>query len=264
MSIRDAFENCLVELNKVQAPSLLLDDFVYLFNKAVQQYINIRYNLFETKQQLTDDLRVLLKTHKEDLNPGVIGSFDGPTIGLPSDYMHMLNCICTFTQTKENKCGNSKTITKGANKMDTTQWSHVIENYYMKPSVKQPYYYIMNISDPKLDASLSHKDEDKDQSASQTSNQYKRYGNSTMPTMQIKYGDDPNYKLTEVRIDYLRAPYYYTLTQDQLDDIQDQSMIIEFPDYVVYEIINTLVKLILENGGNPRIQTHMGVNQSIV
>lgn len=264
MSIRDAFENCLVELNKVQAPSLLLDDFVYLFNKAVQQYINSRYNLFETKQQLTDDLRVLLKTHKEILNPGVDGTFDGPTIGLPSDYMHMLNCICTFTQTKENKCGNSKTITKGANKMDTTQWSHVIENYYMKPSVKQPYYYIMNISDPKLDASLSHKDEDKDQSASQTSNQYKRYGNSTMPTMQIKYGDDPNYKLIEVRIDYLRAPYYYTLTQDQLDDIQDQSMIIEFPDYVVYEIINTLVKLILENGGNPRIQTHMGVNQSIV
>lgn len=264
MSIRDAFENCLVELNKVQAPSLLLDDFVYLFNKAVQQYINIRYNLFETKQQLTDDLRVLLKTHKEVLNPSVIGTFDGPTIGLPSDYIHMLNCICTFTQTKGNKCGNSKTITKGANKMDTTQWSHVIENYYMKPSVKQPYYYIMNISDPKLDASLSHKDEDKDQNASQTSNQYKRYGNSTIPTMQIKYGDDPNYKLTEVRIDYLRAPYYYTLTQDQLDDIQDQSMIIEFPDYVVYEIINTLVKLILENGGNPRIQTHMGVNQSIV
>lgn len=264
MSIRDAFENCLVELNKVQAPSLLLDDFVYLFNKAVQQYINIRYNLFETKQQLTDDLRVLLRTHKEDLNPGVIGSFDGKTIGLPSDYMHLLNCICTFTQTKENKCGNSKTITKGANKMDTTQWSHVIENYYMKPSVKQPYYYIMNISDPKLDDSLSHKDEDKDQNASQTSNQYKRYGNSTMPTMQIKYGDDPNYKLTEVQIDYLRAPYYYTLTQDQLDDIQDKSMIIEFPDYVVYEIINTLVKLILENGGNPRIQTHMGVNQSII
>jgi hypothetical protein len=68
MSIRDAFENCLVELNKVQAPSLLLDDFVYLFNKAVQQYINARYNLFETKQQLTDDLRVLLVTYKHDLS----------------------------------------------------------------------------------------------------------------------------------------------------------------------------------------------------
>ena len=47
-----------------------------------------------------------------------------------------------------------------------------------------------------------------------------------MPTMQIKYGDDPMWKLTEVRVDYLRAPYYYTLTQDQLDDISDKSMII--------------------------------------
>jgi len=35
MSIRDAFENTLIELNKVQAPSLLIDDFIYLFNKAV-------------------------------------------------------------------------------------------------------------------------------------------------------------------------------------------------------------------------------------
>jgi hypothetical protein len=35
MSIRDAYEHCLIELNKVQAPSLLLDDFVYFFNKAV-------------------------------------------------------------------------------------------------------------------------------------------------------------------------------------------------------------------------------------
>ena len=120
MSIRDAFENCLVELNKVQAPSLLLDDFVYLFNKAVQQYINIRYNLFETKQQLTDDLRVLLVTYKKDLRKDPqSGSFDGYPMDLPLDYMHMLNCICTFTQTKENKCGTSKTITKGANKMDT-------------------------------------------------------------------------------------------------------------------------------------------------
>lgn len=258
MSIRDAFENCLVELNKVQAPSLLLDDFVYLFNKSIQQYINIRYNLFETKQQLTDDLRVLLSTSIVTFQPSVEGSFDGVTVTLPNDYQHMLNCICVFQQ--ETKCG-LKAITRGVNKMDTTQWSHVIDNYYMKPSVKQPYYYIMNISEPILEKD-GYTDEDKDQIAA--ANQYRRYGNSTMPTMQIKYGDDPKYKLTEVRIDYLRAPYYYTLTQDQLDDIQDQSMIIEFPDYVVYEIINTLVKLILENGGNPRIQTHMGVNQSIV
>jgi hypothetical protein len=35
MTYREAFENVLIELNKVQAPSLLVDDFVYLFNKAI-------------------------------------------------------------------------------------------------------------------------------------------------------------------------------------------------------------------------------------
>lgn len=262
MSIRDAFENCLVELNKVQAPSLLLDDFVYLFNKAIQQYINIRYNLFETKQQLTDDLRVLLVTHKEDLSGDPVGgSFEGYTIDLPIDYQHMLNCICTFSQ-ENAKCDKNKTIIRGANKMDTTQWSHVIDNYYMKPSVKQPYYYIMNIQKDPLWAKTSYTDEDKDIAAT-GSDRYQRYGNSIVPKMQIKYGEDPRYKLTEVRIDYLRAPYYYTLTQDQLDDWADNSMIIEFPDYVVYEIINTLVKMILENGSNPRMQSHVAANTSI-
>lgn len=262
MSIRDAFENCLVELNKVQAPSLLLDDFVYLFNKAVQQYINIRYNLFETKQQLTDDLRVLLVTHIHGLGTPEKGSFDGYTMDLPVDYQHMLNCICTFSQGNA-KCDKNRTIIRGANKMDTTQWPHVIDNYYMKPSVKQPYYYIMNIQDPIVDTTLRHTDEDKDDYAASAVNPYARYGNSSVPKMQIKYGEDPRYELTEVRIDYLRAPYYYTLTQDQLDDWTDNSMIIEFPDYVVYEIINTLVKIILENGSNPRMQSHVAANTSI-
>jgi hypothetical protein len=55
-------------------------------------------------------------------------------MALPDDYQHVLNCICTFYQ-ENQECG-AKTIIKGANKMDTTQWSHVINNYYMKPSVK--------------------------------------------------------------------------------------------------------------------------------
>lgn len=261
MSIRDAFENCLVELNKVQAPSLLLDDFIYLFNKSVQQYINIRYNLFETKQQLTDDLRVLLVTHIHTLTHPQTGSFEGYTMTLPDDYQHMLNCICTFSKPgQETKCEEDRTIIKGANKMDTTQWPHVINNYYMQPSVRQPYYYIMNVSDPVLDMTPYHTDEEKDSRATTT---YLRYGNSSVPKMQIKYGSNPRYTLNEVRIDYLRAPYYYTLTQEQLDDFTDSSMIIEFPDYVIYEIINTLVKMILENGSNPRLQSHVAANTSI-
>ena len=49
-TIRQCFEACLVELDKVQAPSLLLEDFNYLFNKAIQKYYNRRYSLFESNQ----------------------------------------------------------------------------------------------------------------------------------------------------------------------------------------------------------------------
>jgi hypothetical protein len=71
--------------------------------------------------------------------------------------------------------------------------------------------------------------------------------------MEMKYGNDPDYEVVAVYVDYLRSPYYYSLTSAQLDAIADSSTVIEFPDYVIYEIINTLVKLILENGSNPRM-----------
>ena len=147
MSIRDAFENCLVELNKVQAPSLLLDDFVYLFNKAIQQYINTRYTAFETKQQLTDDLRVLLKTHTETISPGKPGSFDGETIKLPTDYVHILNCICVYHVKKQFKCYDKDSYVQfAAKRLTSDTWSSIINDYYNRPLPTRPYYYIHNVN----------------------------------------------------------------------------------------------------------------------
>ena len=37
----------------------------------------------------------------------------------------------------------------------------------------------------------------------------------------------------------------------------------EFPDYVNYEIINILVGLILENTSNPRLNTNIPLTQTI-
>lgn len=251
MSIRDAYEHCLIELNKVQAPSLLLDDFVYFFNKAVQQYINSRYNLFEIKQQLTDDLRVLLM-HKEYRGMEL---FSLPTISLPDDYMHILNCQIEFKYTGKG-CKNGTTFIKGVNKVDTGQWAHIMDNYYMKPSAKQPYFYIMNRNDSALIADTSYREE-----LFVSGN---RYGNSVKPVMEIKYGNAlTDHKVEAVYVDYLRAPRYYSITVDELDDPTDTTEIIEFPDYVVYEIVNVLVKLVMENSNNPRVQNHVGVNTSI-
>ena len=73
MTARQVFEATLIELSKVQAPALKLYEFNYLFNKAINQYINKVYNVYDVNQQTTDDLRVLkstayLKPHKFGAN----------------------------------------------------------------------------------------------------------------------------------------------------------------------------------------------------
>lgn len=62
MTARQVFEATLIELSKNQAPALKLYEFNYLFNKAINQYINKVYNVYDINQQTTDDLRVLKST----------------------------------------------------------------------------------------------------------------------------------------------------------------------------------------------------------
>lgn len=62
MTARQVFEATQIELSKVQAPNLKLYEFNYLFNKAINQYINKVYNVHDINQQTTDDLRVLRST----------------------------------------------------------------------------------------------------------------------------------------------------------------------------------------------------------
>ena len=55
-------------------PALKLHEFNYLFNKAINQYINKVYNVYDVNQQTTDDLRVLkatafMKPHKVSAHP---------------------------------------------------------------------------------------------------------------------------------------------------------------------------------------------------
>lgn len=261
MTVRELYNNVLVELNKVQAPSLLLEDFVYLINKSIQRYINKKYNFFEMNQQLTDDLRVLLKSSQplnesRDASGTLISSLvDGaPQYDLPDDYMHILNCICAFPKNQKCGCTGERELI-AASKLDTASWPHTVENYYMKPSKKRPYYYIINIEDPETNYDYYDPKNAVNQSRGE------RYGNSQVPVIQIKSG---KVKPSAVYIDYLRAPKYIDLTIEDLDKITDETPQLEFPDYVIYEIINELVTLILENTKDPRVQTQVATSQSIM
>lgn len=252
MSIRDIYEHILIELNKVQAPALLLDDFNYFLNKGLQYFFNKRYQLFESTQQLTDDLRVFTKTVK--LIPQLEQSanvFDSSyRVELPNDYVHILNCICEITDHKpKKKCdGDSITYQIGANKVNTNQWPHLIENHYMKPSVKRPYYYIINVEDPRSIGTPPDSEKT-----------ITRYGNTTIPVMEVKIGDSKNFSLDAVYVDYLRAPEFLNLTEEDLDEALDSTKVIDLPDYVAYDLISEIVTLIMENNSNPRIQTFPAV-----
>lgn len=157
MTARQVFEAVLVEMNKVQAPSLLLEDFNYLFNKAINQYINKRYNIYDVNQQTTDDLRVLKSSvtlralnDKSTVNDVTVrDSMYGAIyeFALPADYLHLLNCVCNFKVNKPFKCYNANTYVQfPATRLTSDMWSQIITNFYMRPTYKRPYYFIHNVN----------------------------------------------------------------------------------------------------------------------
>lgn len=312
MTSRQVYEAVLIELNKVQAPSLLLEDFNYLFNKAIYQYINKRYNIYDINQQTTDDIRVLKataiipmeKTSKYGTSPESViakNSLYGATYEgvLPMDYLHLLNCVCEYNVKKQFKCYDKGTYVQfNAVRLTSDIWGQVINNFYMRPMYKRPYYYIHNVNqlsgdvtkaktptnpyDANSPGTTDHADgasnvinfsESKDVlTLPRTLDDYDaverdaelRFGNVSQPRIEIRYGkDDSLFELERIYVDYIKSPQNIRLTQEQLDLTEDTSQIMEFPDYICQEIINELVHIVMENSSDPRLQTHIPVSQSI-
>lgn len=160
MTARQVWEGMLTELSKVNAPSLLLHEFNYYFNKAINQYINKRYNIYDVSQQTTDDLRVLKAT--AILTPEQADAYDdysaygagasklfGATyeVTLPDDYLHMLNCVCIYQMAKNHRCYNKGDyVDFAAKRLTADSWSTIINDYYNRPLPERPYYYIHNVN----------------------------------------------------------------------------------------------------------------------
>ena len=92
-----------------------------------------------------------------------------------------------------------------------------------------------------------------------------RYANSSTVRIEIRCGRDNSntFSLSAVQVDYVKAPQFIRLTQEQLDSDEDISQIMEFPDYVNQEIINELVNLIMRKTNDPSLNTHIQMTQSI-
>ena len=174
MTARQVFEATLIELSKVQAPSLRLYEFNYLFNKAINQYINKVYNIYDINQQTTDDLRVLKATayltpnkystgnkalqnnsaanassYLTSANHSSIQSLHGATyeVFMPMDYLHILNCVCVYYVAKQKDCWDAGSyIQVPATRLTADSWSQILTDIYNRPSPMKPYYYINNVN----------------------------------------------------------------------------------------------------------------------
>ncbi len=215
-------------------------------------------------------------------------------VDLPDDYLHILNCLVEYDVNKTFKCYNvNDKVHFGAKRLTSDMFAQIINNYYMRPSYKNPYFYINNVNIvntfPTLDSSTINKvnytpevtmSEQSEPMVNEPGTGYilsepsngnsvekasgLRYGNKSKVRMEIRYGkDDSLFKLSKVYIDYLKVPQFIRLTQEQIDEVEDNSQVLEFPDYVCQEIVNELVKLLMENASDPRLQTNIPVSQSI-
>ena len=312
MTVRDIYEYALVELNKLNAPSLLLEDYNYFINKAIQQYINLVYAKSEIDQQSTDDIRVL-KTSAV-LEPKLFSSSlasDKTKLlsnglfktsyyaDLPTDYMHLLNCIVEYTIQQSNfKCYNKgDTVHFPVRRLTSDMYTQILNNAYMRPMYKRPYYYLSAINTNTvaqsegdrlynkpgsltgMNASDLPTKEGEDVLALQkgTIPENKSYGlidsetqagdrlsNSSTVRLELRFGNDATiFKPTALYIDYIKSPMYVRLTQEQIDSTIDYSQVLEFPDYVCFEITNIFVRLLMENSSDPRLQTNIPLNTTI-
>lgn len=264
MTVLQIFEHVQTELNKAKAPSLLIDDFVYFLNKSVLRFVNKNYNQYEKTQQFSDSLRTLQSTVELiPQNNSLTGLLFQNTkeVFLPDDYMHILNCIFEFKILNSHLCNIKDSIIHvGGIRGKSDTKPQVLNNYYFKPSINVPYYYINNVTTiinyPTQDNKISiNYDPIKESNI--------RYGNSEKIRMELDFGKNNNYSLEKIYVDYLKYPKYLNLTQDMIDDVIDSSPVVEFSDYVIQEIINDLVSLILENNTNPRLQSQIPLNQTI-
>lgn len=308
MTARELYEYALIELNKLEAPSLLLEDYNYFINKAVQQYINLIYAKLEIDQQSVDDLRVL-KTSTiltpAQLTDSAVGSsslINGSLFGysyyadLPADYLHMINCIVEYNVNVSNfKCYNKNDkVYFAARRLTSEMYSQIINNAYLRPTYKRPYYYLNNINQVNSPLPTNSADgtildynngnDDKGTTGTKgdnwdtTNSRYvasnlvdsqntagDRLANPSTVRLELRFGKDNSvFTPSKLYVDYVKAPMYIRLTQEQIDATLDYSQVLEFPDYVCFEIVNIFTRLLMENAGDPRLQTNMPINNTII
>lgn len=237
ITARQAYIDILTELVKEEAPTLYIEDYLYYFNKAISEYMKTRYELYETNQQLADDMRAWKKIFTAlSLEIPIDSIFKTSTVNgivIKKDlYRHLLSCVIAVKIDRPvTKCDQrpGTTISYKVTRMSSEIKAGLLGNRYLEAKFYRPYF---EITDNKI---------------------------------KINVGDiDPKrVEISSITIEYLTQPEKVDLSESEIENDEDTSQLMEFSSEVGEEIIKLALKLILERGSNPRLQANMAVNQSI-
>ena len=245
MTLLEVYNNVLIEQNKNEAPSMLLEDFNYFFQKAVYKTTEDEYVAYGTHQIITDDLLHIKRDVDITTFALKAGTMQEATydITLPEDYYHILGCTLKYKKTYTNRCNKTvdKIFIQGVAKLKENMSTGIAQNYYFKPSWKTPYYFFNSKS-----VSL------------QATNKQNPYPIS----MELRCGDNhTDYTPLQLHVDYIRIPKKYILTSNDIESETDNSMILEYSENMCYKIINNIMLLVLENTSDARLQSNVSINK---
>ena len=293
-TIKTVYLNILTELVKEESPTMYLEDFLYYYNKAISDYMKLRYEKFEMSQQLTDDMRVWKVRHKTDKlvtkisELGACDSADCPELikcnsGCPSQ------CVFDeYTPSEEciKKCEGDPDLdctTKCMNDLRDKCVESCMKK--CKESIKKPYRHLLGcILEVELKRPVLHCEQlpgtvkgykatrsTSDRNTGLVDNVYfeprfyRPYFDIVGDEITIYVGDidESKIKISTITIEYLRQPVYVTLTEDEILAENDTSQVLEFPRDIEEEITKIMMANLLERGGSQRLSTNPTVTKTV-
>lgn len=144
-------------LDKRSIPTILVDDFNILANDAIYHFVQSRYREYDLTQNIADDLQILSRNilyksngvfdfeknpvikfnNNTDNLPNLVVTEEGIAYNLPSDYMHLTNCVIKYI---DKSCNLTRVVR--AKRFTAESKASIVDNEWLKPSRDRIYYYI--------------------------------------------------------------------------------------------------------------------------
>ena len=155
-------------------------------------------------------------------------------ISAPDNYFHLLGLENYLGTRKGVTCENWRTKRYGVSKLTSDREVSINQNVFLEPKSTRPYYSIKN-----------------------------NIG-SVYPNIEVHYRKDSELelvKLDKIGLLYLKEPKIYFMDDADLKG-DDSTEVIEFQEYICQELVESVVRLVLENNSDPRVQSFPAVNES--